>query len=133
MTRLSALTTLTSNLRRGRFSDGWKFRVTCSTNRKIWYKYVGPSTDPVTHPTTNKCHQQQTGASLSTTLLLNYNMATLSNSASGNSNEATQVRSHKCWRFVQTQVCDLQGDEPKWQHLFACAECRKLQSLHAFC
>lgn len=74
----------------------------------------------------------------------------MSEQQSGNSNPATPVsdedcyaaellehgyplRRHKCWRFEQCVVVDLCGGKQRWRHLFACVECKRLQSLQSFC
>jgi len=41
---------------------------------------------------------------------------------------------HKCWRFCQTVVVDVSSDKDcRWRHLFACVECKALQSLDFMC
>lgn len=75
----------------------------------------------------------------------------MSDSQSGSSNKAKQVSTasalhlpgerpdrvamtHRCWRFEQTPVCEVNDDGTlTWRHLFRCVECCKLQSLRTFC
>jgi len=41
---------------------------------------------------------------------------------------------HQCWRFEQTVVCEIKRGKPtRWRHLFACVECKRLQSLEFMC
>jgi len=41
---------------------------------------------------------------------------------------------HQCWRFEQTVVCEIKRGKPtRWRHLFACVECKRLQSLDFMC
>lgn len=41
---------------------------------------------------------------------------------------------HHCWRFEQTVVCEVRTGKPvRWRHLFACVECKRLQSLNFMC
>lgn len=47
---------------------------------------------------------------------------------------AFPLKRHKCWRFEQTVVCDVVDGKPlRWRHLFACVECKRLQSLNFLC
>jgi len=71
-------------------------------------------------------------------------METQSASQSGSSSELLQVgyagllaahgfplKRHKCWKFAATSVLDLAADDsrPCWRVLFACVDCKALQSI----
>lgn len=100
----------------------------------------------------NQCLPQPTGASPSTTQrTISASTRNMSDSQSGSSKPQPPrgesvpvlvdgqppVVRHRCWRFQETVVGDLVNADGKhvvkWRHLFACVECKKLQSLQFFC